>query len=163
MTDHGLIPPDSNFYFEFLVTWTCCSSASWLNCCWLQAIREDCLNHKPSSISAGFFAIPLGISLISCSYIQSHGTQSRTISHLILYLITAYFYMWRYSKDHHMQPKLGDTWYQDSWYFAGKKHCGSHLWWHDIIGYSHWLKSLKKLFFRKMFLYIAPMGLNINF
>ena len=40
---------------------------------WLQlrqAVREDCLNHKPFSISERLFGIPLQISRISCSYTQ---------------------------------------------------------------------------------------------
>ena len=68
--DHGSILMDSNFYFK--LEWLELAAGAPLDSCMLQAIREDCLNHKPFSISASFFffAIPLGISFISCSYSQ---------------------------------------------------------------------------------------------
>ena len=58
--------------FYFKLEWLELAAGAPLDSCMLQAIREDCLNHKPFSISASFFffAIPLGISFISCSYSQ---------------------------------------------------------------------------------------------
>ena len=42
------------FLLQVRVAWTCCRS--WpLDSCMLQAIRKDCLNNKPFSISASFF------------------------------------------------------------------------------------------------------------
>ena len=86
------------FLFQVRVAWTCCRSAP-LDSCMLQAIREDCLNHKPFSISASFFfAIPLGISFISCSYSQP--PRWLTVNDYFPFCLqpfTAYFYLQRYS------------------------------------------------------------------
>ena len=112
--------------------WRKLTAAAPLDSCWLQAVTEDCLNHKPSSISARFFAIPLRISLISCSYIQPPCWLTVKDYFLLnLYPSTTYFNMQRCSKDHHIELKLGDM------IFCWQKHCRSHLWWHVIIGCSH--------------------------
>ena len=44
---------DSNFYFK--LEWLELAAGAPLDSCMLQAIREDCLNHKPFSISASSF------------------------------------------------------------------------------------------------------------
>ena len=55
---YGLFAPKfcTNTILNSWVT-TCQGIDSWFDSCscWLQAIREDCLNHKPFSISAIFF------------------------------------------------------------------------------------------------------------
>ena len=57
-----------------------------------------------------FFAIPLGISLISCSYTQPPCWLTvMDYFPFNLHPFTAYFYKQRYSKDHFMQLKLGDV------------------------------------------------------
>ena len=136
--------------------WLELAAAVPLGSCWLQAIREDCLNHKPSSVSASFFCLPLGISLISCSYTQLSGSQSRTIFHLISTHSQPTFicrgiakitiWSWNY--------KIYSGLISRTMIFCWQKHCRNHLWWHVIIGYSHFggLNPWQKLFYRKLFL-----------
>ena len=85
--------------FYFKLEWLELAAGAPLDSCMLQAIREDCLNHKPFSISASFFfAIPLGISFISCSYSQP--PRWLTVNDYFPFCLqpfTAYFYIQRYS------------------------------------------------------------------
>ena len=99
----------------------------------------------------------VGISVISCCYTQSP-LRLTVKDHFPYYLhsFTAYFYMQRSdSKDHYMQLKLEDVLRIDikNHDVLLQKHWVSHLWWHIIIGYSHFggLKSLKKFFLKKCF------------
>ena len=89
---------DSNFYFK--LEWLELAAGAPLDTCVLQVIREDCLNHKPFSISESsfFFVISLGISFISCSYSQP--PRWLTVNDhfpFCLQPFTAYFYIQRYS------------------------------------------------------------------
>lgn len=89
---------DSNFYFK--LEWLELAAGAPLDSCMLQAIREDCLNHKPFSISASsfFFVISLGISFISCSYSQPpRWLAVNDYFPFCLQPFTAYFYIQRYS------------------------------------------------------------------
>ena len=111
----------------------------------MQAIREDCLNHKPSSISTRSFCLSFWDFF---NFFLLHPIPWLTVKDYFpfyLYPFTVYFYMQRYSKDHYMQLK------SRTMIFCWQKHCRSHLWWHVLIGYSHFggLKSLKKFSFWK--------------
>ena len=85
--------------FYFKLEWLELAAGAPLDSCMLQAIREDCLNHKPFSISAiFFFVIPLGISFISCSYSPpSRWLAVNDYFPFCLQPFTAYFYIQRYS------------------------------------------------------------------
>ena len=98
MTDYCSIPPDHIFES---------AEAAPLDGCRLHAIREDGFNRKPFSTAARlFFVVPLGISLISCSYTQPPlWLKVKVYFPFNLYPFTAYFYMQRYSKEHYMQLK----------------------------------------------------------
>lgn len=139
MTNHGSIPLDSNFDFKFIVAWTCCSSISrWLHVASNQGRLlkpQTLLNFRKTFIFGR--CIPLGISLISCSYTQPS--------------------CWL--KDYYMLLKLGDVLKgltSRTMIFCYQKHCalGSHLQWHILLCYSHFggQKSPKKLFFKNRFL-----------
>ena len=76
--------------------------------CWLQAIKEDCLNYKPSSILARFFS---HTSWDLFNIWLLHPTPWLTVKEYFpfnLYPFTTYFYIQRCSKDHYMWLKLGD-------------------------------------------------------
>ena len=149
MTNHGSIPLDSNFDFKFIVVWTGCSITSW----WLLVtIREDCVNHKPSSISAIFFCYP---SWDFFNFLLLHLTPWLTVkdySPFNLYPFTAYFYIQRYSKDHYMLLKLTRRCFQD-WYQGPLCFAAKTLWESVIVTHYNWLNShiggLKKLFLKK--------------
>ena len=131
------------------------SSCKWLEL--MHAVREDCLNHKPFSISARFFFHSFWDFF---NFLLLHPTSSQFTAKdyftFYLYPFTAYFYMQRCSKDHYMymQLKLGDvSRIEIKKMFSAKNICGSHLWGHItcIVGYLHFggLKSLKKLSFKE--------------
>ena len=80
-----------------------------LDGCWLQAIREDCLNHKPFSISAKLFCHS---SWDFLNFLLLHSTLWLTVKDYFLfnlYPFIAYFNMQRSSKDHYMLLNLGDV------------------------------------------------------
>ena len=132
------------FLFQVRVAWTCCRSTSW----WLHVASNQGRLLKPQALlnfsKFFFFVIPLGISFISCSYSQPpHWLTVNDYFPFCLQPFTAYFYIQRYS--------IGDVFRIEikTMVFCCPKHCGSQLWLHVIIGYSHFggLKSPKKLFF----------------
>ena len=106
--------------------WLELAAAAPLGSCWLQAIREDCLNHKPSSVSASFFCLSWYFFNFLLLYAQPSGSQSRTIFHLISTHSQPTFICrgiakiticsWNY--------KIFQDWYQEPWYFAGKNIAG---------------------------------------
>ena len=75
---------------------------------WLQAIKKDCINCKPSSILARFFC---HTSWDLFNIWLLHPTPWLTVKEYFpfnLYLFTTYFYIQRCSTDHYTQLKLGD-------------------------------------------------------
>ena len=158
MTDHGSIPLDSNFDFKFILAWTGCSSTFWR----LPVARNQGRLLRPQALlhfSNIFFAFPHGGSLISCSYTQPPDSLSRNIFHQIFTHSQLTFLCRGIAKitlcnwNLAIIPRL--NWRITMFTVAAKNiDCGSHLWWHIIIGCSQFggLKSLKKLFFKKMFL-----------
>ena len=148
MKNHGSIPLDSNFDFKFIVVWTGCSSTSlWL----LVTIRKDCVNHKPSYISAIFFCHS---SWDFFNFLLLHPTPWLTIkdySPYNHYPFTAYFYIQRYSKDHDMWLKLIRRCFQD-WNQGALCFAAKTLWESVIVTHYNWLFThwwAKKIIFKK--------------
>ena len=82
--DHGSILIDSNFYFK--LEWLELAAGAPLDSCMLQAIREDCLNHKPFSISASSFFLSFLLEFLLFLALTPNllvGSQSMTIFHFV--------------------------------------------------------------------------------
>ena len=71
--------------FYFKLEWLELAAGAPLDSCMLQAIREDCLNHKPFSISASFFLSFLLEFLLFLALTPNllFGSQSLTIFHFV--------------------------------------------------------------------------------
>ena len=75
---------DSNFYFK--LEWLELAAGAPLDSCMLQAIREDCLNHKPFSISASSFFLSFLLEFLLFLALTPNllvGSQSMTIFHFV--------------------------------------------------------------------------------
>ena len=82
--DHGSILMDSNFYFK--LEWLELAAGAPLDSCMLQAIREECLNHKPFSISANSFFLSFLLEFLLFLALTPNllvGSQSMTIFHFV--------------------------------------------------------------------------------